>query len=68
MDHEKKLIEIFHYRLDPYTEQKFGQLLAMEQDQKRGNRVGNDNVCQMCNQLQTGEREVRFMNRRKNNC
>lgn len=59
---------MYNCRLDPYIEQKFGQLLALEQDESRENRVENDEFCQMNRQIQTGERDVRVMNRRKSNC
>lgn len=50
-------------RLESDVQKKFLQLLAIEQDLKRLDRVENDTVCLMIGQIRSGEREVICGNR-----
>lgn len=55
-----------HFRLEPDVKKKFIQLLAIEQDMERENRIENDTFCLMIKQIRNGEREVLCAKRRMN--
>lgn len=46
------------FRLEPDVKKKFIQLLAIEEDAERNNRIENDSFCSVTTEILNGQREV----------
>lgn len=52
------VLENMYSSLEPDVKKKFIQLLAIEQDNERADRVENDTICTMIAQIQSEERQI----------
>lgn len=56
---------IAHFSLDSDVQQKFVQLLAIDQDAERKHRVEGDDFCSMLDQIKNGQRKLSLTERKK---